>query len=91
MKQFIELLEEILDKSEKLKDGSYIIPKWLVRKIVKLLKDSRKENKKGNRRNESKNHKDTSIIQKVETTVDWENKQKEREQHDYENFNFSVK
>ena len=50
MNKLIELLEEVLDKSEKNKDGSYLVPKWLSRKIVKALNDNRKIEKKENKK-----------------------------------------
>lgn len=46
MNELIEILTLILKKSEKNKDGSLYVHKWIKNKIVKTLNDSRKKEKK---------------------------------------------
>jgi hypothetical protein len=45
MKALIDAVENLLDKSEKLKDGSYIVPKWAAQKLIRALQSYRKEEK----------------------------------------------
>ena len=42
MDKLIEILDLILDKSEKFEDGSYLIPKYIVRRIVRASKAYKK-------------------------------------------------
>ncbi|MCK9442853.1 MAG: hypothetical protein M0Q13_15700 [Methanothrix sp.] len=60
MKELIETLELILEKSEKNKDGSCYLPKWLVQKLIRKLNSCRKKEKLSNRKQNK------SIISKEE-------------------------
>jgi len=43
--ELIEVLELIIEKSEKNQDGSYFVPKWLAQKLIRKLNSSRKKEK----------------------------------------------
>lgn len=61
MNELIEVLDLILEKSEKNKDGSLYVHKWLKNKIIKALNDYRKKEKKSN-----KVHKNEKTVENVE-------------------------
>lgn len=50
MNELIETIELILEKSEKNKDGSYYLPKWLAQKLIRKLHDCRKKEKTLNKK-----------------------------------------
>lgn len=61
MNELIEILDLILEKSEKNKDGSLYVSKWLKNKIIKTLNDCRKKEKKNN-----KVHKNEKTVENIE-------------------------
>lgn len=62
MNELVEILDLILEKSEKNKDGSLYVHKWLKNKIIKALNDYRKKEKKSNK----VAHKNEKIVENVE-------------------------
>ena len=50
MIKLIEAVETVLNKSEKLEDGTYVVPPWAARKMIRALKDCRKKLKKVDKR-----------------------------------------
>jgi len=65
MNELVEILDLILEKSEKNKDGSLYVSKWLKNKIVKTLNDCRKKEKNLEKK-KSKIPKEEEIISDVE-------------------------
>jgi hypothetical protein len=54
MDKLIEILDLILDKSEKFQDGSCLVPEYVVRRIVRASKAYKKEQKISKRKNKVK-------------------------------------
>lgn len=69
MSELVEILNLILEKSEKNKDGSLLVHKWIKNKIVRTLNNDRKKEKKV--------HKDKNITEKNITKTIVENKKED--------------
>lgn len=70
MNELIETIELILEKSEKNKDGSYYLPKWLAQKLIRKLHDCRKKEKLINKKESKKSAQEEKVSNNVEAIID---------------------